>query len=275
MRTGVVGGTLGYRLLRYLGRQAARGSHRCDRHAYGGRAKVEARFTPQIWSALAGRVVIDFGCGEGAEAIEIARRGARRVIGIDIRPNLLERARAAAEKAGVSDRCVFATQTAERADVLLSIDGFEHYDDPGQVLGCMRRLVDLRGRVFISFGPPWLHPLGGHLFSVFPWAHLFFTERALIRWRSDFKSDRATRFCEVEGGLNQMTVRRFEALVARSEFEIEAFEAVPIKRVRWLWNAVTREFLSSTVRCTLVPRAEAASRRREPELPLPSVARQP
>lgn len=275
MRTGFVGSTLGYRLLHYLGRQAAQGSHRCDRHAYGGRAKVEVRFAPQIWSALAGRVVIDFGCGEGAEAIEIARRGARRVIGIDIRPNLLERARAAAERAGVSDRCVFATHTAERADVVLSIDGFEHYDDPEQVLRHMRRLVDPHGRVFISFGPPWFHPLGGHLFSVFPWAHLIFTERALIRWRSDFKSDGATRFCEVEGGLNQMTVRRFETLLEASEFEIETFEAVPIKRVRWLWNALIREFLSSTVRCTLVPRTEAPSRRLEPEPLLPSLARQP
>ena len=200
---------------------------------------------------MAGRVVIDFGCGEGAEAIEIARRGARRVIGIDIRPNLLERARAAAEKAGVSDRCVFATQTAERADVILSVDGFEHYDDPGQVLECMRRLVNLRGRVFISFGPPWLHPLGGHLFSVFPWAHLIFTERALIRWRSDFKSDRATRFCEVEGGLNQMTIARFEKLVERSPFAVDFFEAVPIRRLRLLHNRFTREFTTAILRCKL------------------------
>jgi len=251
MRTGVVGGTLGYRLLRYLGRRAAQGGHRCDRHAYGGRAKVEARFAPQIWSALAGRVVIDFGCGEGAEAIEIARRGARRVIGIDIRPKLLERARAAAEKAGVSDRCVFATQTAERADVLLSIDGFEHYDDPGQVLGCMRRLVDLRGRVFISFGPPWLHPLGGHLFSVFPWAHLIFTEKALIRWRSDFKTDGATRFGEVEGGLNRMTVRRFRSLVDECGCAVEEFVATPIRRLAFLSSGLTREFVTSIVRCRL------------------------
>jgi hypothetical protein len=56
--------------------------------------------------------------------------------------------------------------------------------------------------------------LGGHLFSVFPWAHLIFSEQALIRWRSDFKSDGATRFSEVAGGLNQMTIRRFERLIA-------------------------------------------------------------
>jgi predicted RNA methylase len=39
---------------------------------------------------LAGRVVIDFGRGESAEAIEVAQRWARRVTGIDIRPNVLD-----------------------------------------------------------------------------------------------------------------------------------------------------------------------------------------
>ena len=52
------------------------------------------------------------------------------------------------------------------------------------------------GQVHISFGPPWCHPLGGHLFSVFPWAHLLFTEHALLQWRAGFKHDGATRFGE-------------------------------------------------------------------------------
>src|SRR5256712_13417805 len=95
----------------------------------------------------------------------------------------------------------------------------------------MRRLVKDDGRVLVSFGPPWCHPLGGHLFSIFPWAHLIFTERALMRWWSDFKSDGATRFSEVEGGLNQMTVRRARQLLERA-FAIERFEAAPIPRVR-------------------------------------------
>ena len=92
MRTGVIGGTLGYQLLHHLGRRVARGVDPCDGSAYRHRSKVEALFGRRIWTALAGRVVIDFGCGEGAEAVEIARRGARRVIGIDVRPHALARA---------------------------------------------------------------------------------------------------------------------------------------------------------------------------------------
>lgn len=74
----------------------------------------------------------------------------------------------------------------------------------------MSALLEPKGEVIASFGPTWYHPLGGHLFSVFPWAHLLFSEKALLRWRSDFKTDGATHFGEVAGGLNQMTVDRFE-----------------------------------------------------------------
>jgi SAM-dependent methyltransferase len=254
MRTGVIGGAMGYRLLRRLGRQVAAGVDPCDGSAYSDRSKVETLFGSGIWGSLAGRVVIDFGCGDGSEAIEIARHGARQVIGIDVRHAALERASRAAELAGLADRCVFASDTVAPVDVVLSIYGFEHYDEPEGALRMMRRLVRPDGRVLIAFGPPWFHPLGGHLFSIFPWAHLVFTERALLRWRADFKTDGATRFHEVEGGLNQMTVRHFGQLVRRSGFDIERFEAVPIRRLRWLSNPVTREFVTSMVRCTLVPR---------------------
>lgn len=216
-------------------------------------------FGAGIWAEVAGRVVIDFGCGVGAEAIEIALGGARRVIGIDIRQRVLDIAMRAAEESGVADRCVFSTRTDERVDLIFSIDSFEHYSDPATVLRQMRQLINDNGRVWISFGPPWYHPLGGHLFSVFPWAHLVFSERALIRWRSDFKSDGATRFCEVEGGLNQMTIRRFERLLAESAFRAERFETVPIRRLRFLHNRLTREFLTSVVICELAPKGSSSS----------------
>jgi hypothetical protein len=122
----------------------------------------------------------------------------------------------------------------------------------------MKGLLKPGGRVLITFGPPWFHPLGGHLFSIFPWAHLVFTEKALIRWRSDFKSDGATRFCEVEGGLNGMTVRRFQRLVEKSGYVIESFEAVPIRRLRFIATPLTWELTTSAVRCRLTLGSKAA-----------------
>ena len=108
-------------------------------------------------------------------------------------------------------------------------------------------------KIIMSFGPTWYHPMGGHLFSVFPWAHLLFSEASLIAWRSDFKSDGARFFHEVEGGLNQMTIKRFEKIVKHSGLKIESLDLVPIRPLRWLSKFPgTREFTTSLVRCVLV-----------------------
>ena len=185
----------------------------CSGGAFAGRSKLELLGTPLD---VAGKTVIDFGCGEVHECVELAKRGARKVIGVDIRPEMLERARSLAGHHGVSDTCKFAQRTQEKADMVISLDAFEHFDDPAEILSLMEALLKPEGSIRVSFGPTWYHPLGGHLFSVFPWAHLLFSERALIRWRSDFKSDGATRFREVAGGLNCMTIGRFERIVDHS-----------------------------------------------------------
>ena len=78
-----------------------------------------------------------------------------------------------------------------------------------------------------------------------------FSERALIRWRDHLRSDGATRFAEVEGGLNGMTIGRFEQVVARSNFDVDFIEPVPIRKLRRLHNRVTREFTTAIVRCRL------------------------
>jgi SAM-dependent methyltransferase len=184
----------------------------------------------------------------------MARKGARRVIGIDIREDLLQTARQKALTAGVQDTCLFASSTSELADLVVSVDAFEHFADPAGILRIMNTLLQPAGEVLVSFGPTWYHPLGGHLFSVFPWAHLLFSEEALIRWRSTFKTDGATRFGEVAGGLNQMTIARFEELIAASAFTFAGLELVPIKKLRRLHNRFTREFTTAVVRGRLVKR---------------------
>jgi SAM-dependent methyltransferase len=255
MRTGILGGPLADRLLSRMGDPSAGGY--CDGSAYRGLSKLEVLLGQGIWSELKGKDVVDFGCGSGGETVEMARRGARHVTGVDILEPALESARQAARAAGVADRCDFTRHPEGRADVVVSIDGFEHFADPRAVLQTMSRLLRPKGRVLLSFGPTWFHPLGGHLFSVFPWAHLLFTEAALLRWRARFKHDGATRFGEVEGGLNQMTIRRFQKLVAASPLAFETFEAVPIRRLRALATPLTRELITSYVRCRLKAREAA------------------
>lgn len=249
---GVIGGSLGYRLLRRISADGITGY--CNGSAYQGVSKLEKLLGKRIWEETKDKVVIDFGCGDGTDAVEVAERGARKVIGIDIRERALAKARQTALERGVAERCTFATQTDETADVILSLDAFEHFDNPAAILRIMRKLVKDEGCVIAAFGPTWYHPLGGHLFSPFPWAHLIFTEKSLIRWRSDFRSDGATRFGEAEGGLNQLTIRRFKKIVEESDFKFAEFEPVPIRRLRAFANPLTREFTTAIVRCKLVPR---------------------
>jgi SAM-dependent methyltransferase len=139
------------------------------------------------------------------------------------------------------------------ADVIISLDAFEHFDDPAAILETMHTIVKPEGCVLAAFGPTWYHPLGGHIFSVFPWAHCVFSEYAMVTWRSGLPGKRPTKSVR-EAGLNQMTLRRFERFVAESPFEFASFEAVPIRRLRMIASYPLREFTTSIVRCQLVSR---------------------
>jgi len=226
----------------------------CSGSAYRDKSKLGVLMGDDFFARIGGKVVVDFGCGEGSDAIEMVQRGARKAIGIDIREDVLDTARQKAHSAGIQDRCLFVSSTEELADIVVSVDAFEHFADPAAILRIMDSLLQPEGEVLVSFGPTWLHPLGGHLFSVFPWAHLIFGEAALIRWRADFKTDGATRFGEVAGGLNQMTIGRFGDLVADSPFRFASLELVPIRKLRHFHNRFTREFTTAVVRCRLVRR---------------------
>jgi len=241
--------------LRILRRISPREPACCSGSRYNSQSKLSVLLGDDFLRRAAGKTIIDFGCGEGVEAIELARHGARRVIGIDIREEVLQAARQKVRQAAVEDICQFTTRTNEVADIIVSIDGFEHYSDPAGMLRNMHTLLKPDGEVLVSFGPVWYHPLGGHLFSVFPWAHILFSEEALMRWRAGFKADGATRFSEVAGGLNQMTIKKFERLIRESPFRLVVLELVPIQGLRHFQNRLTREFTTASVRCRLVTRA--------------------
>jgi SAM-dependent methyltransferase len=253
---GVLGGELGYRLLTRICPTGNTGYMTGE--AYRNKSKLLTILGPSVAERVRGKVVIDFGCGPGAEAVDLARFGARRVIGVDIREKWLRMAREAADAAGVGDRCVVGTTPTEPADVIISLDSFEHFDDPAAILRLMATYLRPDGEALVSFGPTWYHPLGGHKFSVFPWAHLIFTEDALLRWRKNFYPQQTARRI-TECGLNKMTVARFERLVAESPFRFAAFEARPISRLRRLESRLTREFVTSVVICRLVLRAAEQS----------------
>jgi len=252
---GVVGGTYGVRILTALSPDGKSGLADGVAPAYRNRSKLEVLLGPEIWQQIRGKVVVDFGCGEGEEAVELVEHGAAHVIGVDISQRWLDHAAAVASARGVADRCTFVQEWSgpANADIVISLDSFEHFSDPAAILRVMDGMLAPHGRVIAAFGPTWYHPYGGHLFSVFPWAHCVFSEAALLKWRESLpgKSPKTTF---LDAGLNKMTVRRFEKLIDESPFRFAAFEPVPIRKLRWAAHFPLREFTTSIVRCQLVKR---------------------
>jgi SAM-dependent methyltransferase len=247
----LIGGTLGIALLNWASRNGA--VERCDiATAYIGRSKLEVLLGPRIWDQTRDKDVLDFGCGPGCEAVEIAEHGARQVIGIDLRQRWLDLGVELAAEHGVADRCTFAREWSDPVDLIVSLDSFEHFADPAAVLAHMRGLLRPGGKVLAAFGPTWYHPLGGHIYSVFPFSHLLFSESALVRWRAMYKSDGATTIAE--SGLNRMTISRFIKLVEASPLKFASFELLPIRPLRLIANRLTREFTTAAVRCVMEPR---------------------
>lgn len=249
---------IGYRVLRSVS----------PPHAHGNGPEERALYVPRIkevigedgWSELRGKTIVDFGCALGAGTIEMALGGAGRVIGVDIRLDCLEIARKDAAAAGVASKCTFTDRITEPVDAIVSLDAFEHFDDPAAILKVMHGMLKEGGMVLLSFGPTWFHPYGGHLFSVFPWSHLLITEAAQMRWRSEFKSDGATRIRDVEGGMNQLSIKALLGIIEASDFVVEYERLVPIRPLRWAQNGLTREFTTSVVQCILRKPAGTAPR---------------
>lgn len=110
---------------------------------------IEAR------AGLAGRRVLDVGCGGGLLSEGMARRGAQ-VIGIDLAPGALEVARLHALEAGVTVdyRQVAAEELVDTErgafDLVTCLEMLEHVPDPAQVVQALAQLVRPGGDVICA-----------------------------------------------------------------------------------------------------------------------------
>lgn len=112
-------------------------------------------FTMKESAPIAERTFLDVGCGTGVYCLELARRGARRVTGLDIASTMLEMARQAAAAEGLEARCEFVRgdllhfAAGAKCDVTIGIGLFDYVADPLPVLSRMREVTG--DRVILSF----------------------------------------------------------------------------------------------------------------------------
>jgi len=104
---------------------------------------------------LAGKTVVDIGCGGGILAESMARKGAK-VTGIDLSEKALKVADLHSLESGVQVRyeMISAEQIAEREpgtfDVVTCMEMLEHVPDPAAVVQACATLVKPGGHVFFS-----------------------------------------------------------------------------------------------------------------------------
>jgi SAM-dependent methyltransferase len=104
---------------------------------------------------VAGRTVIDIGCGPGHYGIALARGGADKVLGLDFADGMLKIARERAQAAGVAGRCSFVNgdfltyPIAEPFDYAIVMGFMDYVHEPQVIVD--RVLSIIRRRAFFSF----------------------------------------------------------------------------------------------------------------------------
>jgi 2-polyprenyl-3-methyl-5-hydroxy-6-metoxy-1,4-benzoquinol methylase len=121
------------------------------------RFNKEYRF--RVLGPVAGKQVLDVGCGDGMNAVLLAKLGAQ-VTGIDVSPKAVEVARQRAEVNGVSERTRFLCAPLENADLPPGVfdviwgDAILHHLI-GELDGVLRRLVSwAKPRGLLLFAEP-------------------------------------------------------------------------------------------------------------------------
>ncbi len=168
--------------------------HQTDIEGYFSRNRAEGTAFLDFFGSMgevAGKRVLDLGCGLGARTMVVAAAGAAATFGVDNDVEKIHRARGRALCSGV-ESVAFSVQCgtrlafdADQFDLVLVLDVIEHLSDPVEVLGECARVLRKGGRVLIGF-PPYRSPWGGHLFThvPIPWAQQLFPDQEVLEiWR--------------------------------------------------------------------------------------------
>jgi hypothetical protein len=98
-------------------------------------------------------------------------------------------------------------------------------------------------------------------FTRLPWVNLLFPERDVMAVRSLYRHDGATRYEDIEGGLNRMTVARFERLMQESGMRVESLRLFSVKGLPAVTKIpIVRELMTAACSAVLTTAQGSSSR---------------
>ena len=216
------------------------------------REQYTSHFKPD---QVAGKDVLDFGCGYGALSYLVADMGASSVTGIDVLEKDIEIARSRLEhrtEAKCNPEFVVSatidkiTLPSDSFDVILCFDVLEHIMEYEKIIPEWKRILRPGGKILIWWQPHF-HPYAHHLHNYLPipWAHVFFSDKSLAEactriynapgynprfWDLDPQGNkRKDKIFDPEnlGGINDLTIGRFEKLIKENRMQISRREIQP------------------------------------------------
>ena len=104
------------------------------------------QFTIANCEPIKGRTFLDVGCGNALSSLELARKGAAKVVGIDISEVMIGLCKKSSDAENLSDRCTFIQtdlleyKPEKKFDVSFGIGLFDYIKNPLPVLTKMREV---------------------------------------------------------------------------------------------------------------------------------------
>lgn len=173
-----------------------------------------------LFHNIKGAVALDYCCGNGEVAIEMAKKGASRVVGIDISSVAIENARELAKAAKVDHICEFAVMDAEHTEFadgmfdLIHEYGALHHLDLQAAFEELSRILKPGGKVICT-----------EALRHNPLIHWYRTRTPHLRTK--WEVGHILGFPEIESGK-----KYFSALNLRA-FHLAALAAVPFRKRRF------------------------------------------
>jgi len=191
----------------------------------------------KYWSRFGGRpnlnaTFLDVGCGHGALCIDLAKRGAKKVIGVDIEDKLIEFAQnnLKLNYPELADRVEFYKidlkdfDESEQFDYIVSKDSFEHIIDLRSMMEEMKKRLKSNGFIYSGFGPLYRDFYGDHkrTKSIIPWGHLMRSDENIIEHLNKRRENKISSIYDL--GMNRFSIVDYKKIFKDSGLETVYFK---------------------------------------------------